>query len=101
VPPENIITDPGIGFGKTWQQELGVIDRLGELRALGKPVLLGTSRKSFIARVLDEPTEGRLEGTAASVVVGIVRGADIVRVHDVKEMVRICRVADAIIRRSP
>lgn len=98
VPEENIIVDPGIGFGKTWQQELEIIRRLGEMKELGRPVLLGTSRKSFIAKILDEPTEGRLEGTAASVVIGISQGADIVRVHDVKEMVRVCRVADAILR---
>ncbi|MFC1901042.1 dihydropteroate synthase [Chloroflexota bacterium] len=100
VPGENLIIDPGIGFGKTWRQELEIIRRLDELKALNKPILIGPSRKSFIGMVLDLSSEERLEGTAASVAIGIAKGADIVRVHDVKQMVRVCRVSDAIIRWS-
>jgi dihydropteroate synthase len=96
-----IILDPGIGFGKTGEHNLEVIDRLDELKALGYPVLLGTSRKRFIGRLLDDaPPEERVEGTAAAVAIGIARGADIVRVHDVAAMVKVARVADAITRRT-
>jgi dihydropteroate synthase len=100
VPWENIIVDPGIGFGKTWRQELEVIRRLDELQEMGRPILIGPSRKSFIGMVLDLPTDERLEGTAAAIAIGIAKGADIVRVHDVQQMVRVCRVSDAIIRWS-
>jgi len=99
VPWENIIIDPGIGFGKTLEQNLELVRRLDELKVLGRPILLGTSRKSMIGLVLDLPMEQRLEGTAASSVIGTVKGADIIRVHDVKEMIRIARMSDAIIRR--
>ena len=99
VPQENIILDPGIGFGKTWQHDLEIIRRLGELGELGRPILLGPSRKSFIGKVLDLPVHQRLEGTAAAIAVGIAHGADMVRVHDVRQMVRVCRMCDAIIRR--
>lgn len=99
VPQENIILDPGIGFGKTWQHDLEIIRRLGELRELGRPLLLGPSRKSFIGKVLDLPVQERLEGTAAAIAVGIAHGADMVRVHDVRQMVLVCRMCDAIIRR--
>lgn len=98
IPKEHILLDPGIGFGKTVEQNLELIDRLGEIRALGYPVLLGPSRKSFIGRVLDLPPDQRLEGTAAAVAIGIARGADIVRVHDVEAMARVVRLADAIVR---
>ena len=98
IPDERIILDPGIGFGKKVEQNLELIDRLGEIRALGFPVLLGPSRKSFIGYTLDLPADQRVEGTAASVSVGIVRGADIVRVHDVQPMMRVVRMTDAIIR---
>jgi dihydropteroate synthase len=98
VPWENIIVDPGIGFGKTLEQNLELVRRLDELKVLGRPVLLGTSRKSMIGLVLDLPAEERLEGTAASIAIGIAKGADMVRVHDVKEMIRVCRMSDAIIR---
>ncbi|RJQ37094.1 MAG: dihydropteroate synthase [Dehalococcoidia bacterium] len=98
VPEENIIIDPGIGFGKTWRQELELIRRLDELKALGRPILVGPSRKSFIGMVLDLPAEQRLEGTAAAVAISIAKGADMVRVHDVPPMVRICRMSDAIVR---
>ena len=100
VPWENIIVDPGIGFGKTLEQNLELVRRLDELRVLGRPILLGTSRKSMIGLVLDLSPEQRLEGTAASIAIGIAKGADMVRVHDVSEMIRICRMSDAIIRRG-
>jgi dihydropteroate synthase len=96
VKRENIVVDPGIGFGKTLQHNLELLRRLEEFKSLGSPILLGTSRKSFIGMILDLPVEERLEGTAASVALGIAAGADIVRVHDVREMVRVARVADAI-----
>jgi dihydropteroate synthase len=98
IPDECIILDPGIGFGKTVGQNLELIDRLGEIRALGFPVLLGPSRKSFIGYTLDLPPNQRLEGTAAAVAIGIARGADIVRVHDVEAMLRVARMTDAILR---
>lgn len=94
----NIIIDPGIGFGKTLEQNLEIVRRLGELRSLGRPILLGSSRKSMIGLVLDLPVDQRLEGTAATVAIGIANGADIVRVHDVGQMVRVSRMSDAIIR---
>ncbi len=100
VPWENIILDPGIGFGKTWQQDLEVINRLEELKELGRPILVGPSRKSFIKMVLNLPADERVEGTAAAVAISIAKGADIVRVHDVQQMVRVCRVSDAIVRQS-
>jgi len=98
VPDGNIILDPGIGFGKTPEHNLEVLRRLREFKALGYPLLVGTSRKSTIGLVLDLPPEQRLEGTAAAVALAIGSGADIVRVHDVKEMVRVCRMSDAIVR---
>jgi len=100
VPDEHIILDPGIGFGKTVEQNLELIDRLGEIRALGYPVLLGPSRKSFIGYTLDLPPDQRVEGTAAAVAIGIARRADIVRVHDVSYMARVVRMADALTRRD-
>jgi dihydropteroate synthase len=99
IPVERIILDPGIGFGKTVEQNLELVDRLGELRSLGYPLLLGPSRKGFIGYTLDLPVEQRLEGTAAAIAIGIARGADIVRVHDVPAMVRVVRMSDAIVRR--
>jgi dihydropteroate synthase len=98
VSEENIIIDPGIGFGKTWQQDIEIIRRLQELKVLGKPILIGTSRKSLIKMVLNLPANERVEGTAATIAVGIVNGADIVRVHDVKQMARVCKMTDAIVR---
>ena len=100
VPEENIIIDPGLGFGKTWQSDIEIIRRLDELKPLGKPVLVGPSRKSFIKMILNLPASERVEGTAAAVAIAITKGADIVRVHDVKEMTRICRVSDAITRKN-
>lgn len=96
---ENIIIDPGIGFGKTVEGNLELIRRLGELKVLGRPILLGTSRKSVIGLVLDLPVDQRLEGTAATIAVGIANGADMVRVHDVLQMVRVSKMTDAIVRR--
>lgn len=100
VPPQNIIVDPGCGFGKTLEQNLELINRLGELKKLGKPVLLGTSRKSMIGLVLDRTADKRLEGNLAVTAIGIANGADMVRVHDVKETALVCRMSDAIIRRG-
>jgi dihydropteroate synthase len=94
-----IIVDPGLGFGKTALQNLEVLRRLKELRCLGHPVLIGPSRKSTIGKVLNLPVEERVEGTAAAVAVGIAYGANIVRVHDVKEMARVARMTDAIMDR--
>ncbi len=99
VPDTQIILDPGIGFGKSVSQNLELVDRLGEIRSLGYPLLIGPSRKSFIGYTLNLPPDQRLEGTAAAVAVGIARGADIVRVHDVEPMVRVARMTDAIVRR--
>ena len=93
-----IILDPGMGFGKTALHNLEIIRRLDEFSALGKPLLVGMSRKSTIGRVLDLPVDDRVEGTAATVALSIGGGADIVRVHDVREMVRVARMSDAIVR---
>ena len=96
---ERIIIDPGIGFGTTPAENLALLGRLGELRVLGRPILLGTSRKSTIGLVLGGlPASERLEGTAATVALGIAQGADIVRVHDVREMVRVVKMSDAVVR---
>lgn len=94
VPAERVMIDPGIGFGKTAEQNWVVMRRLEELTELGFPILVGTSRKSFIGKLLDLPVEQRTEGTAATVVASVLRGADVVRVHDVLEMTRAARVAD-------
>jgi dihydropteroate synthase len=99
IEESRIILDPGIGFGKTREHNLELINRLDEIRSLGFPVLLGPSRKSFIGFTLDLPADQRVEGTAATVAVGITRGADIIRVHDVKEMARVAKMTDAIVRK--
>ncbi|NMC11787.1 MAG: dihydropteroate synthase [Chloroflexi bacterium] len=99
IPDEQIILDPGVGFGKTVEQNLELVDRLPEIRALGYPILCGTSRKSFIGYTLNLPPDQRLEGSLAAAAVSIVRGADIIRVHDVEQTVRVARMTDAIIRR--
>src|SRR5438128_2917495 len=101
IPEDRIILDPGIGFGKTREENLEIIRRLPELRRLGFPLLIGPSRKSFIGKTLDLPAGERLEGTAAAVALSIAGGADIVRVHDVKAMVRLARMADAIRQARP
>jgi len=98
VTRNQIVVDPGIGFGKTLEHNLEILRRLREFRCLGCPLMVGTSRKSMIGAILDLPVEQRLEGTAATVALAIQAGADIVRVHDVKEMARVARVADAIVR---
>ena len=99
IPWDHLIVDPGIGFGTTPVENLTLLRRLGELRALGRPILLGTSRKSTIGLVLGGlPADERLEGTAATVALGIAQGVDIVRVHDVHEMMRVVKVADAVVR---
>lgn len=97
VRDENIILDPGIGFAKTPEQNLEAMRNLEQLNVLGYPVLLGTSRKSFIGHVLDLPVEERLEGTGATVCLGIEKGCEFVRVHDVKEMARMAKMMDAMI----
>ncbi len=99
VKRENIILDPGIGFGKDTDQNLEVMHRLWEFKTLGYPILLGTSRKSMIGNTLNLPVTERVEGTAATVAFGIAQGVDIVRVHDIKEMVRVVRMTDAMVRR--
>lgn len=98
LPSSHVILDPGIGFGKTAQQSIDMQRGLSELVDLGYPVLIGTSRKSSIGEVLGLPPDQRVEGTAATVALAIERGADIVRVHDVAEMVRVARMSDAIVR---
>jgi len=101
IPRDRILIDPGFGFGKTVRENLALLRRLGELRTLGRPIVIGTSRKGTIGKVLGGlPVEERLEGTAATVAVAIAHGADIVRVHDVRAMVRVVRMTDAIVRDS-
>ncbi len=97
VADDKIIIDPGIGFGKTLEHNLEIIKKLDEFSGLEKPILIGPSRKSFIGKILgDLPVTERLEGTAAAIAISIFNGANIIRVHDVKEMVRVARVADRI-----
>lgn len=98
IPRTALLLDPGIGFGKTLAHNLEILRRLGELVSLGRPVLVGVSRKSFIGTILGLPSEDRLEGTAAAVAASILNGARVVRVHDVAAMARVARVADAIAR---
>jgi len=98
IEPHNIILDPGIGFGKSVEQNLEILRQLKEFKQLNQPLLLGTSRKSTIGHVLNLPIQDRLEGTAATVAISISKGADIVRVHDVKEMSRVSKMSDAIVR---
>ena len=99
VSKDKIVIDPGIGFGKTFEQNLEVLKRMNELKELGYPILLGTSRKSVIGNVLNVEPKERLEGTIATTVLGIRDGVDIVRVHDVKENLKAAKMADAIYRR--
>ena len=98
ITDDKIILDPGIGFGKTVEQNLELIKRMPEIRELGYPLLYGPSRKSFIGYTLDKPPDERLAGTAASIAVGIMRGADIIRVHDVSFMQQVAQMTDAIVR---
>ncbi|MCX7919957.1 MAG: dihydropteroate synthase [bacterium] len=96
INEEQIIIDPGIGFGKTLEHNLSILHHLSEFLRLGRPILIGVSRKSFIGKILDLPVDERLEGTAAAVAIAVIHGAKIVRVHDVKAMVRVVKIADAI-----
>jgi dihydropteroate synthase len=96
VPPERVVLDPGIGFGKTAEQGVQVLRRFAELTELGQPLLAGVSRKSYLGRVFGQPPEERLSGTIASVTAAVLRGADVVRVHDVAEVARAVRVAEAL-----
>jgi dihydropteroate synthase len=98
VPPSNLLVDPGIGFGKTADHNVTLLRHLSVLRSLGRPILLGTSRKSTLGRILDLPPDERLEGTLATTALGIAAGVDLVRVHDVRPNVRVARVSDAIVR---
>ena len=98
IPPSNVIVDPGIGFGKTVAHNLELLRRLKEFHSIPHPLLIGTSRKSLVGRILDLPVNDRIEGTAATVSLSIAGGADIVRVHDVKQMSRVARMADAVVR---
>ncbi|PIP67571.1 MAG: dihydropteroate synthase [Candidatus Omnitrophica bacterium CG_4_9_14_0_2_um_filter_42_8] len=98
IKKENIIVDPGIGFGKTLEHNLEILNRLSEFKELKQPVLVGPSRKSFIGKLTGEEPCGRIFGTAASVALAIKNGADIIRVHDVKEMKQVAVVSDAISR---
>ncbi|MDX1763350.1 MAG: dihydropteroate synthase, partial [bacterium] len=97
---DQVIIDPGIGFGKRLQDNLDILKNLGELKVLGRPILVGTSRKSFIGTILDLPVEARLEGTGATVAVAIMNGAHMIRVHDVAELVRVARMTDAVVQRG-
>ncbi len=99
VRKEQIILDPGLGFGKKVEHNLELVNRLDEIKAMGYPVLLGPSRKSFIGYTLDLPPEERLEGTEAVCTIAITRGVDILRVHDVQEIARLARMCDAILRK--
>jgi dihydropteroate synthase len=96
--PDSLMVDPGIGFGKTAEQNVALLRGLSALHALARPVVLGTSRKSTIGKVLGAPVEDRLEGTLATTALGIAAGIDMVRVHDVRANVRAARMADAIVR---
>lgn len=97
IRAENILIDPGLGFGKTPAENLEILNRLGELRTFGLPILIGPSRKGFISKAIDVPVDEREEGTAAAVSVGILRGAHMIRVHNVKMMARVARMTDAIV----
>ena len=98
ISKHNIIIDPGFGFGKNSTQNLKILAQLDKYKEIGLPVLIGTSRKSTIGYVLDLPVEDRIEGTAATVAIAIAKNVDLIRVHDVKEMIRVAKMSDAIIR---
>jgi len=100
IDKANIIIDPGIGFGKSVTQNTRLINELNYFTELGYPILIGPSRKSFIGYTLNLPVEERLEGTAASIAIGIARGADMVRVHDVKSMARVVHMTDSLVRNT-
>jgi dihydropteroate synthase len=98
VPGEDILVDPGFGFGKTAEHNIALLRDLASLRVLGRPILLGTSRKSTLGKILDLPADQRLEATLATTVIGVAAGVDVVRVHDVRANVRAARMADAVLR---
>jgi dihydropteroate synthase len=98
ISRDRIVLDPGIGFGKTAEHNLEILSRLAEFGAIGRPLLIGPSRKSFIGQALGLPVEERLEGTAAAVAVGVLNGASIIRVHDVRSMSRVVRMVEAVKR---
>ena len=98
IPEDLIIIDPGIGFGKDMHQNLTILRRLEEYKSIGRPILVGTSRKSTIGNILQVPVHERTYGTAASIAIAIAKGTNIVRVHDVGEMAQVCKMSDAIIR---
>ena len=98
IKEDKIIIDPGIGFGKRLQDNLDILKNLSMLKSLGKPILVGPSRKSFIGKVLDLPPEERLEGSLGALAVAILNGANLVRVHDVKESLRVAKLVDAMKR---
>ncbi|MDE0184527.1 MAG: dihydropteroate synthase [Candidatus Poribacteria bacterium] len=100
IHPDCILIDPGIGFGKTTEHNLEILRRLRDFQPLNKPILIGTSNKSFIGKILDLPVNDRMEGTAATVAWAIAQGADVVRVHNVKAMRRVAQMTDAIYRRA-
>jgi dihydropteroate synthase len=100
IPQENIILDPGIGFGKTVVENLALINHLDEIKTMGYPILVGPSRKSFIGATLNLTANQRIEGTAAAIAISIANGADIIRVHDVQAMVRVARMCDAILNQK-
>lgn len=101
IEKEQVVIDPGIGFGKRLRDNYEIIRHLRKFEPIGCPILLGPSRKSFIGKILNLDVDQRLEGTAAAVAIGVYNGAHIVRVHDVKEMVRVCRIADLISGKTP
>jgi len=100
VSQDSIIIDPGFGFGKTTEQNLAILKHLNSLKSLGKPILIGTSNKSFIGKVLDAPAKDRKEGTAATIAVGILNGASFIRVHETGYMKRVSQMVDAILNVS-
>jgi len=100
VKPERIILDPGVGFAKTYEQNLEIMNSLEKIKMLGYPILLGTSRKSMIGNALNLPVDQRLEGTIATTVIGIMKGCDFIRVHDVLQNKRAIVMTDAIVRRG-
>jgi dihydropteroate synthase len=101
ISRDKIVLDPGIGFGKTAEQNIVVIRRLDEFKELGYPILLGTSRKSTLGKILGTPPKERLEGTLATTAIGIMQGADIIRVHDIEENLKVVKVTDVIVRGIP
>jgi dihydropteroate synthase len=101
IAETQVVVDPGYGFGLTLEQDLEILRRLRELTTLGRPILIGTSRKGSIGKILNLPVHERLEGTAATVTAAIMNGADVVRAHDVRAIVRVARMTDAIVRGLP